>query len=118
MTLSRFPSPADDYLAGPLDLNAHLIRHPAATFLMRAEGDLLLKAEIHHGDILIVDRSLTPGHGRVVIAAVEGRLTAKRLQVDRNGQALLKDDSHEPIPVNEYDGVEIWGVVTNVIHPV
>ena len=116
--MSGFPSPADDYLAGPLDLNAHLIKHPAATFLMRAAGDAMLKAGIHPGDILVVDRSLEPSHGRIVIAAVDGRLTAKRLQIIQNKWRLLSEnDAYEPILIDQNDGIEIWGVVTNVIHP-
>lgn len=114
-----FPSPADDYLAGPLDLNTYLIKHPAATFLMRATEDSMVKAGIHPGDILVVDRSLEPSHGRIVIAAVEGRLTVKRLQIGQNGLMLLaENDAYSPIRVDKENGVEIWGVVTNVIHPV
>ena len=117
--MAGFPSPADDYLAGQLDLNAHLIKHPAATFLMRAAGDSMLRAGIHPGDILVVDRSLEPRHGRIVIAAVEGRLTVKRLQKNQDGLMLLpENDAYMPIPVNQDNHVEIWGVVTNVIHPV
>lgn len=116
--MAGFPSPADDYLAGPLDLNAYLIKHPAATFLMRATGDSMRAAGIHPGDILVVDRSLEPSHGRIVIAAVEGQLTVKRLQMNQKGLMLLpENDAYTPISVDEEDGVEIWGVVTNVIHP-
>ncbi|MCG8362166.1 MAG: translesion error-prone DNA polymerase V autoproteolytic subunit [Pseudanabaenales cyanobacterium] len=114
-----FPSPADDYLAGPLDLNAHLIKHPAATFLMRATEDAMLKAGIHPGDILVVDRSLEPSHGRIVIASVEGSLTVKRLQIEQNRLMLLaENESYSSIRVDKDNGVEIWGVVTTVIHPV
>ena len=116
--MAGFPSPADDYLAGQLDLNAYLIKHPAATFLMRATGNSMLKAGIHPGDILVVDRSLEPSHGRIVIAAMAGRLTAKRLQITQNEWRLLSEnDAYEPISVDQGDGIEIWGVVTNVIHP-
>ncbi len=115
--MAGFPSPADDYLAGPLDLNAHLIKHPAATFLMRAAGDSMRAAGIHQGDILVVDRSLEPSSGRIVIAAVDGQLTAKRLQIIHNEWRLLSDnDAEEPITVDQNTGIEIWGVVTTVIH--
>ena len=78
----------------------------------------MLKAGIHPGDILVVDRSLEPSHGRIVIAAVAGRLTVKRLQANQDGRMLLpENDAYAPILVNEDNEVEIWGVVTNVIHP-
>ena len=117
--MAGFPSPAEDYLAGPLDLNTYLVKHPAATFLMRVIGESMLKAGIHPGDILVVDRSLEPSHGRIVIAAVAGRLMVKRLQVNQKGRMLLPEDGAYPTTlVNEDSEVEIWGVVTNVIHPV
>ena len=114
--MSGFLSSDDVYLIGSIDLNDYLIKHPAATFLMRAEGDLLLNTGIHSGDILVVDRSLDPSQGQIVIAALEGRLTAKRMQIKQHGLALLENDPYAPIPVN--DDVEIWGVVTNIIHSV
>ena len=75
-----FPSPADDHMEGKLDLNTHLVKHPTATFFVKASGDSMLGAGIHDGDILVVDRSLEPRKGKVVIAAVDGQLTVKRLQ--------------------------------------
>ena len=70
-----FPSPADDHMEGKLDLNTHLVKHPTATFFVKASGDSMLGAGIHDGDILVVDRSLEPRKGKVVIAAVDGQLT-------------------------------------------
>lgn len=113
-----FPSSDAVCLVGSLDLNAHLIKNPAATFLMRAEGDLLLNTGIHSGDILVVDKCLEPSNGRLVVVALEGRLTAKRLQINQNGLALLENEPYAPIPVNENNAVEMWGVVTNIIHSV
>jgi DNA polymerase V len=78
-----FPSPADDYLEGQLDLNQHLIKHPVATFFVRVAGDSMVGAGIHSGDLLIVDRSLEPSDGRVVIAIVNGELLVKRLRMIR-----------------------------------
>ena len=113
-----FPSPADDHLDGQLDLNEFLIHHPAATFLMRASGRSMLGAGIHDGDILIVDRSLDPKDGMVVIAAVNGELTVKRLKTQRNRIFLEPENAdYLPIEIAEGDEMEIWGVVTNVIHP-
>ncbi len=112
-----FPSPADDYLDGKLDLNQYLIKHPAATFLVRVTGDSMVKAGIHSGDRLIVDRSLEPKDGKVVIAVLDGELTVKRLQC-RHGEVrlLAENDTYQPIDVEGEQAFEIWGVVTHVIH--
>ena len=112
-----FPSPADDYLEGVLDLNDHLIQQPAATFFVRASGDSMIGAGIHDGDLLVVDRSLEATDGRVVIAAVNGELTVKRL-AKHNGVHQLEAENprYAPIHFNEDDSVHLWGVVTNVIH--
>ena len=74
-----FPSPADDFIERPLDLNEQLVSNPIATFFVRASGNSMDGAGIHDGDLLVVDRSVTPAHGKVVIAVVDGGLTVKRL---------------------------------------
>ena len=74
-----FPSPADDFMDGRLDLHRHLVRNEAATFFLHVTGDSMLGAGIHDGDLLVVDRSVTADSGRVVIAALDGELTVKRL---------------------------------------
>lgn len=74
-----FPSPADDYLEGKLDITKHLVKHPAATFYVRVSGDSMLGAGIHCGDLLVVDRSLEAKNGNVVVAVLDGDLTVKRL---------------------------------------
>ena len=114
-----FPSPADDHLEGSLDLNEHLIQRPAATFFVRVSGDSMIKAGIHEDDILVVDRSIEPRHGKIVIAAVEGQLTVKRLH-RKSGQTILmpENDSYEPIRIRDDNDMVIWGVVTSVIHKV
>lgn len=115
-----FPSPAEDYIANNLDLNEYLIKHPAATFLVRATGNSMLNAGIHENDILIVDRSITPTSGKIVIAAIDGQLTVKRLHKQRNGKYILKPDNpaHPLIELQDGNEVHIWGVVTNIIHAV
>ncbi|HVV67958.1 MAG TPA: translesion error-prone DNA polymerase V autoproteolytic subunit [Gammaproteobacteria bacterium] len=115
-----FPSPADDYIENSLDLNELLIKHPTATFFVRASGNSMLNAGIHDQDILIVDRSLTPVSGRIVIAAIDGQLTVKRLQTTTQGKVLLLPENEDfpPIEIKPESEVHIWGVVTNVIHPV
>lgn len=112
-----FPSPADDYLEDTLDLNSHLIKRPAATFLVRVSGDSMINAGIHPDDILVVDRSIDPTDGRIVIAVLDGELTVKRLS-KRNGQVQLLPENPDfsPITVTEEQDLRIWGVVTNVIH--
>jgi DNA polymerase V len=112
-----FPSPADDYLEGNLDLNQHLIKHPAATFFVRVTGDSMLGAGIHSGDLLIVDRSLEPQDGQIVIAAVDGELTVKKLS-KRNGTLMLlsENDQYKPLEIRPDQSCEVWGVVTNVVH--
>ena len=110
-----FPSPADDYSEGKLDLNTLLINNPAATFFVKASGDSMINAGIYSGDMLIVDRSLEAKHGKVVIAYVDSQFTVKRLHKSSEGNFLMpENEAYTPIKITE-DTV-IWGVVTNVIH--
>lgn len=115
-----FPSPAEDYVEGQLDLNEHLIRHPAATFYVRASGDSMRGAGIHAGDLLIVDRAEPATSGRVVIASVDGELLVKRL-IRQGGRIVLQaeNESFAPMSFAEDEGGElrVWGVVTAVVHP-
>lgn len=114
-----FPSPADDYVEKNLDLNELLVQKPAATFFVRAQGESMLGAGIHPNDILVVDRSIEPGSGKIVICAINGELTVKRLQRD-NDQWRLKAENplYPDIPLTEELELVVWGVVTNVIHAV
>ena len=114
-----FPSPADDHMEGKLDLNTHLVKHPTATFFVKASGDSMIGAGIHDGDILVVDRSLEPRQSRIVIAAVDGQLTVKRLK--KKGRKIFlvpENKKFRSIELNENNDVKVWGVVTNVIHKV
>ncbi|MBK8964337.1 MAG: translesion error-prone DNA polymerase V autoproteolytic subunit [Candidatus Competibacteraceae bacterium] len=112
-----FPNPAEDFVEGRLDLNRHLIPHPAATFFVRAFGDSMLGAGIHLGDLLVVDRSLEAAHGRVVIAVVDNELTVKRLhRRDGRIRLLAENDRYPPIEIASGLTLEVWGVVTHVIH--
>jgi DNA polymerase V len=114
-----FPSPAEDYIESRLDLNRYLIKHPAATFFVRVTGDSMIGAGIHSGDILIVDRSLEPADKKVVIAVVDGNLTVKRIRLTDTAVFLVPENGeYPPIRLDMGMNVEIWGVVTNVIHPV
>ena len=112
-----FPSPADDYMEGSLDLNEYVIKHPSATYFVRASGDSMTGAGIFHGDLLVVDRSLEPVHGRVVIAEVDGQFTVKRLLKAKDHVSLQSENtSYPPIEFQEGNEVVIWGVVTHVLH--
>lgn len=112
-----FPSPADDYLEGKLDITKHLVKHPAATFYVRVSGDSMIGAGIHSGDLLVVDRSLEAKSGNVIVAALDGELTVKRLY-RKNGllRLLPENPQYQPIEIQTQQSFEIWGVVTNVIH--
>ena len=112
-----FPSPADDHIEKTLDLNELLISKPTATFFVRAEGESMLGAGIHPNDILVVDRSLEAVPGKIVICAVNGELTVKRL-IQRHEQLILASENSDypDILIREDFDLVIWGVVTNVIH--
>jgi DNA polymerase V len=114
-----FPSPADEYVEGKLDLNTYLIKNPPATFLVRANGDSMIGAGIYSGDVLVVDRSIDPKDGKIVIAAIDGHLTVKRLS-KKEGRIILKAENpkHQDIILEENNDLIIWGVVTSVLHKV
>lgn len=112
-----FPSPADDHLERSLDLNEHLVKNPAATFFVRVKGDSMRDAGISNGDIMVVDRSVSPEDGQVVVAMLDGDFTVKRLR-KRNGRVFLvaENNAYPPIEVGEDQELVVWGVVTFVIH--
>jgi DNA polymerase V len=112
-----FPSPAADYEQDRLDLNRHLVKNPVATFFVRVTGDSMLGAGIHHGDLLVVDRSLQPRDKNVVIAVVDGELTVKRIRINRR-KITLEPENRDYVAreITEETEFEVWGVVTNVIH--
>jgi DNA polymerase V len=111
-----FPSPAANYMEETLDLNEYLIKHPSATFFVRVTGDAMIEAGIHSGDVLIVDRSLEPADNKVVIAVVNGQFMVRRVRIVQGKLCLVPED--RPLELDDKGtDVEIWGVVTNVIHP-
>lgn len=111
-----FPSPADDHLDTDIDLHAHVVKRPAATFFVRAEGDSMQGDGIHDGDLLVVDRSLDPLPGRVLIVALNGELTVKRLEhIGQRPYLTASNPRYRPIPLLGQEA-EVWGVVTHVVH--
>lgn len=119
MVSAGIPLPTDDYSEGKLDLNQHLLKNPDTTFFVRVSGDSMIDASIHPGDLLVVDRSIPPANGKIVIAVVNGELTVKRLFKERGKLFLMPENPHYPaIEVTEEMAFMIWGVVTNVVHSV
>jgi DNA polymerase V len=112
-----FPSPAEDYLDRGLDLNELVVKHPAATFFVRVEGESMIGAGIHPGDTLVVDRAEQAAHGRIVVAVIDGDFTVKRIR-KIDGKLLLASENSDlpPLHIAPEAGFEVWGVVTYVIH--
>ena len=114
-----FPSPAQDYFDGRIDLNAHLIKDITSTFVVRVTGDSMERAGISHGDELIVNRALEPKDGSVVIAVLDGELTVKRLRLTATGVVLQAENPKYPdIKVPALSELTIWGVATRCLHHV
>jgi DNA polymerase V len=112
-----FPSPADDYIERQLDLNDLMVKHPAATFFVRVEGESMRDAGIHTDDILVVDRSVEATNGKIVVAVINGEFTVKRFTNDANGAYLVPENPDFPkIKIDENSEFQIWGVVMYVIH--
>ena len=112
-----FPSPATDYMETKLDLNEYLIKHPTATYIVKAKGHSMNNAGISSGDLLIVDRSITPRNNSIVIASIFGDLTVKKLKKRDQSLFLISANSEYPsIQIKEEMECFVWGVVTYVIH--
>ncbi|GAB3483459.1 translesion error-prone DNA polymerase V autoproteolytic subunit [Marinomonas epiphytica] len=113
-----FPSPAQDFIERNLDLNELCIQHPSATFFVRAQGDSMIDAGIFSDDILVVDRSLTARHGDIVIACLYGEMTVKSLELTPEVALRPKNKAYPAIPISEESGLEVFGVVTNIVRRV
>ena len=107
-----FPSPADDFLEGALELPRWLVPNPPATFLWQIRGESMCGAGIFDRDLAAVDRSLTPGHDSIVVAAIDGQMSIKRMVMDGNLARLAFDNPDLPaFAVDELGEAAIWGVV-------
>ena len=114
-----FPSPASDYLEGEIDLNRYLIKNPLATFIVKSQGNCMLQAGIHSGDLLIVDRSIKPKNNSIAIASIDGDLTVKRIKISGKKFLLSSDNKdYGNVKINNESDIFIWGTVTKVIHNV
>ncbi len=112
-----FPSPAEDYIEGRIDLNRDLIRHPLATFYIRVIGDSM-EPLIQSGALIVVDRMLETKDGDIVIARIGAELCVKRLRIEDNGAVWLhsENDNYRPIAISEDSEFEVWGRVRHAIH--
>jgi DNA polymerase V len=109
--MAGFPSPADDYVENTLDLHSYMVKAPSATFIARARGDAMVRLGIFDGDLLVVDRSIEPAHGCVVVASLEGEMVCKVL--DLHGKRLLSgNERYPPVQLQDDSDLVIEGVVT------
>ncbi len=112
-----FPSPAEDYMELDINLNTYLIKNPISSFFLRVSGNSMNNTGIYNNDLLIVDRSINPKSGDVVVAILDGDFTLKRFIKDNKKYYLKADKEDYPvIDLNEYTDVIIWGVATYSIH--
>jgi len=108
-----FPSPAEDFTELSISLDKHLIQNPAATFMAYANGNSMVQAGIHHGDILIIDRSLNARNSDIIIAVLHGEFTVKRLSIVKDTFFLIpQNPQYSPMKISDDMDFEIWGVVT------
>lgn len=114
-----YPSPAQDYFDGRIDLNEHLVKEVTSTFIVRVTGHSMEQAGISDGDELVVNRALEPRDGSVVVAVLDGELTIKRLRITPSGVILQADNPRFPeIEVPALAELTIWGVATRCLHHV
>ena len=114
-----FPSPAEEYLEDRINLQQLLVAHPSATYFLKVRGDSMRDANLHEGDILVVDRSLKPRVNQIIIGLLENEFTVKRLVKKQNQYYLQPENPAYPlIPLPETSGFQPWGVVTWCIHKV
>lgn len=110
-----FPAPGDDEVERSLDLNDLVVKRPNATFFVRVEGDSMEGAGIFSGDVLVVDRAVTPKDGSIVVAAVYGEMVVKRLRRGSTDTLVSENEQYAPIAVSKEDEVWLWGVVVGSV---
>ena len=108
-----FPSPAEDFSELSISLDKHLIQNPSATFMAYANGNSMVDAGIHHGDILIIDRALIARDGDIIIAVLHGEFTVKQLSIINGTFFLLpKNSKYSPVTISDDMDFEVWGIVS------
>jgi DNA polymerase V len=111
-----FPSPAMDFIDVSIDLNKQLIKHPSSTFYGRVKGYSMKDVGIHDGDLLVIDKSLSPKNNQITVCYVDGDFTIKRISVNDGYCWLLPENKdYKPIKITEDNDFQVWGVVTHVI---
>jgi len=111
-----FPSPADDFLDTSIDLNKELIKNKSTTFFARVKGSSMIGAGINDGDLLIIDKSITPKSGNIAVCFIDGDFTVKRIDITKDIIWLIAENkAYPPIKVTADNDFTIWGIVTNVI---
>jgi len=111
-----FPAPGDDQIEKMLDINDLVVENPASTFYVRVAGDSMEGAGIFDNDVLVVDRSLEPKNGSIVVAAVFGEMVVKFLEKNGAGTKLVSaNEGYKPIDVAEHDDCWVWGVVVGSV---
>lgn len=111
-----FPSPALDFVDISIDLNKHLIKHPSATFYGRVKGVSMIDEGINDGDLLVIDKSVTPANGKIAICYIDGEFTIKKIKIEKDACWLIPaNESYKPIKVTAENEFLIWGIVTHVI---
>lgn len=114
-----FPSPADDFLEGSLDLNNLVIKHPEATFFARVEGDSMKDEGIVEGDLLVVDKAVQPYDGCLAVAYVDGEFTLKRVRMEPDRILLIPaNPKYKTIEISSDSEFAVWGVVKWVLKSV
>ena len=114
-----FPSPATDYAGDRIDIVREMSRHPETTFYAMVSGESMKEAGLQNGDIVVIDKSLEPKNGDIIIAAVDGEFTIKEFRMDAANHCawlIPHNDRYQPIRVTQEDNFSVWGVVTHTIH--
>ena len=111
-----FPSPADDFKEIRISLDKELVRNKDATFYARVSGESMIGAGLDDGDLLVIDRSLSPENGKIAVCLVDGEFTVKRIKKEKNKVYLMPENKkYKPIELKEENELIIWGVVEYVI---
>lgn len=111
-----FPSPALDFIDLTIDMNKHLVKHPATTFYGRVKGQSMKDAGIFDGDLLVIDKSISPTDNKIAVCYIDGEFTIKRIQIQKDCVWLIpENEAYQPIKVTADNDFIIWGMVTHVI---